>query len=139
MDSGRRIPGHRSHSGGSARIVGGGRRLPSRGRWTPIGQPFVFGQAHSLSSAIPKQSIYRFRRADIEIYNKVCAIVLASGGEVLTLTACWRSLPEVCALANAVFPARFPKQPTAEAPQFEFLDPVRQSPTGQGLARSPPV
>jgi ATP-dependent helicase/nuclease subunit A len=80
----------------------------------------------------PKQSIYRFRRADIEIYNRVRAIVLASAGEVLTLTACWRSLPEVCALANAVFPAHFPPQPTAEAPQFEFLDPVRQSPPKEG-------
>jgi ATP-dependent helicase/nuclease subunit A len=48
----------------------------------------------------PKQSIYRFRRADIDIYNRVRALVLASDGEVLSLTACWRSLPEVCALAN---------------------------------------
>jgi ATP-dependent helicase/nuclease subunit A len=46
----------------------------------------------------PKQSIYRFRRADIEIYNIVRGLIEASDGEVLSLTACWRSLPEVCSL-----------------------------------------
>ncbi len=76
----------------------------------------------------PKQSIYRFRRADIDIYNAVRTLVQASGGEVLSLTACWRSLPEVCELANTVFPGRFPPAPTAEAPRFEKLEPVRPSP-----------
>ena len=82
----------------------------------------------------PKQSIYRFRRADIDIYNTVRALVQASGGEVLSLTACWRSLPEVCALANTVFPARFPPAPTAEAPKFEKLEPVRPSPSPRHAA-----
>ena len=82
----------------------------------------------------PKQSIYRFRRADIEIYNKVKALVQASGGEVLSLTACWRSLPEVCSLANTVFPARFPTAPTAEAPRFEKLEPVRLAPNAPEAA-----
>jgi ATP-dependent helicase/nuclease subunit A len=84
----------------------------------------------------PKQSIYRFRRADIDIYNKVKALVLASGGEVLSLTACWRSLPEVCSLANTVFPARFPTAPTAEAPRFEKLEPVRPSPNAREAANT---
>jgi ATP-dependent helicase/nuclease subunit A len=82
----------------------------------------------------PKQSIYRFRRADIDVYNTVRDIVLASGGEVLPLTACWRSLPEVCALANSVFPTRFPATPTAEAPMFEPLDPIRRAPEDAALA-----
>jgi ATP-dependent helicase/nuclease subunit A len=75
----------------------------------------------------PKQSIYRFRRADIDIYNKVRDLVVASGGEVLSLTACWRSLPEVCTLTNTVFPSKFPASPAPEAPQFEALHPVRES------------
>ena len=85
----------------------------------------------------PKQSIYRFRRADIDVYNTVRDVVIGSGGEVLTLTACWRSLPEVCALANSVFPRRFPANPTPEAPKFEPLEPVRPSPTTDAAA--PPI
>ena len=77
----------------------------------------------------PKQSIYRFRRADIDVYNAVRDVVVGSGGELLTLTASWRSLPEVCALANSVFPRRFPVEPTPETPKFEPLDAVRRSPS----------
>jgi ATP-dependent helicase/nuclease subunit A len=108
---------------------------PAAADWSTVrlrpGALFVVGD--------PKQSIYRFRRADIDIYNKVRALVQASGGEVLSLTACWRSLPEVCALANTVFPGRFPATPTAEAPRFEKLEPVRPSPgphAGKGTLRA---
>ena len=41
----------------------------------PTGPPCVCGQARCSSSATPKQSIYRFRRADIDIYNKVRGLV----------------------------------------------------------------
>ena len=106
---------------------------PTAADWSTVrlrpGALFVVGD--------PKQSIYRFRRADIDIYNTVRALVQASGGEVLSLTACWRSLPEVCALANAVFPARFPAAPTAEAPKFEKLEPVRPSPKRRHAASAP--
>jgi ATP-dependent helicase/nuclease subunit A len=105
-------------------------RRPTDADWSTVrlrpGALFVVGD--------PKQSIYRFRRADIDIYNKVRALVLASGGEVLSLTASWRSLPEVCALANTVFPSRFPTEPTAEAPKFESLEPVRTSPSQEQAA-----
>ena len=73
----------------------------------------------------PKQSIYRFRRADIDIYNRVKDRVLACGGEVLHLTANWRSLAAVCGLANAVFPFRFPAAATRESPAYEPLEPTR--------------
>jgi ATP-dependent helicase/nuclease subunit A len=78
----------------------------------------------------PKQSIYRFRRADIDIYHRVRARIVACGGEVLHLTANWRSLPGVCRLANEVFPGRFPAEPTRESPAFEPLDPQRADPGG---------
>jgi ATP-dependent helicase/nuclease subunit A len=74
----------------------------------------------------PKQSIYRFRRADIDIYNRVKASIAAHGGEVLALTANWRSRPGVCALANTVFASRFPAEATAWSPRFERLDPTRE-------------
>ena len=74
---------------------------PSNVDWSSVrlrpGALFIVGD--------PKQSIYRFRRADIDVYNSVKRQIEASGGEVLSLTACFRSLPEVCSLANEVFPA----------------------------------
>ena len=79
----------------------------------------------------PKQSIYRFRRADIDIYNAVKALIEKSGGEVLSLTTNFRSLPEVCALANQVFPGLFPSVATPQAPKFELLQPFRLSATSK--------
>ncbi|MBN2717815.1 MAG: UvrD-helicase domain-containing protein [Deltaproteobacteria bacterium] len=50
----------------------------------------------------PKQSIYRFRRADIETYNKVKGII-AAHGEVLQLSTNFRSDEPVIFWANRVF------------------------------------
>jgi ATP-dependent helicase/nuclease subunit A len=74
----------------------------------------------------PKQSIYRFRRADIGIYNDVRALLAGSDGSGLVrLTTNFRSVPALCAWANNVFKARFPAHPTSEAPAFAPLDPYR--------------
>jgi ATP-dependent helicase/nuclease subunit A len=73
----------------------------------------------------PKQSIYRFRRADIDIYNRVGQRIKETGGETLQLTANFRSLPGVCALANTVFPEIFARSAAPYSPPFEKLDPVR--------------
>ena len=64
--------------------------------WTRVplrpGALFVVGD--------PKQSIYRFRRADIDIYQRVRQRIEATGGQVATLTACFRSVPALCEWAN---------------------------------------
>jgi ATP-dependent helicase/nuclease subunit A len=75
----------------------------------------------------PKQSIYRFRRADIDIYNIVRArFEDPAVGRVLPLTMNFRSVPAVCSWANEVFKTRFPNAPTAYAPRFAALDPDQQ-------------
>jgi ATP-dependent helicase/nuclease subunit A len=72
----------------------------------------------------PKQSIYRFRRADIDIYNIVRGRFSEKGvGIVLPLTMNFRSGPDLCTWANTVFETCFPKKPTEHAPQFAPLDP----------------
>jgi ATP-dependent helicase/nuclease subunit A len=72
----------------------------------------------------PKQSIYRFRRADIDIYNIVRdRFTDAAIGRVLALTMNFRSVPELCKWANDVFKIRFPPAPTAHSPRFAALDP----------------
>jgi ATP-dependent helicase/nuclease subunit A len=68
----------------------------------------------------PKQSIYRFRRADIETYDRVRERIVASGGRVLNLTTNFRSCPEVCDWVNAtfsrIFPATASREQAADAP-----------------------
>jgi len=57
----------------------------------------------------PKQSIYRFRRADIVTYQTVKGIIRESGGEVVELDASFRTLPELVAWGNGIFaPPVFP-------------------------------
>ena len=71
----------------------------------------------------PKQSIYRFRRADIDIYNTVRQRFSEPGiGRVLSLTLNFRSAPQLCDWENLVFQTRFPAEPTAHAPRFTSLD-----------------
>ena len=55
----------------------------------------------------PKQSIYRFRRADIDTYNEVRRIIESSGGAVARLFCSFRSAPEVCSVVNGVFSSLF--------------------------------
>ena len=74
----------------------------------------------------PKQSIYRFRRADIEIYNQVRRRLESDDhGAVVSLTANFRSVPVLCDWANTVFSANFPVRPTPQSPGFAGLSAVR--------------
>ena len=51
----------------------------------------------------PKQSIYRFRRADVSIYREVCRRVQDWGATLLHLTTSFRSVPEIQSFVNAAF------------------------------------
>ena len=99
----RRVPGHRSGPGGD-RVPARGRRRPvarvrtadaSTGAALPLrpGALFVVGD--------PKQSIYRFRRADIDIYNIVRERFSDPAiGRVLPLTMNFRSVPALVRLGE---------------------------------------
>ncbi len=71
----------------------------------------------------PKQSIYRFRRADIQLYGWVKERFRVFG-EVLTLSTNFRSRPPIGDLVNQVFcaPDFFPEEATVEQAAFERLD-----------------
>jgi len=77
----------------------------------------------------PKQSIYRFRRADIDTYNMVKNRIIESGGEALFLTANFRSLPSLRDWNNSVFKELFPKAAGKFQAAFVPLDSVRQEKT----------
>ncbi len=89
--------------------------------WTRVpprpGALFVVGD--------PKQSIYRFRRADIEIYQRARQRIEETGGQVATLTTCFRSVPALCEWANGAFAKLFPVEATPHQPGFAGLQAAR--------------
>ncbi|MCP9456026.1 MAG: UvrD-helicase domain-containing protein [Nitrospira sp.] len=76
-------------------------------RWQDVslepGKLFIVGD--------PKQSIYAFRRADIEAFDRVVAKIRDDGGMVLTLTTNFRSDAAVLEQVNGVFDQLFEPQP----------------------------
>jgi len=73
----------------------------------------------------PKQSIYRFRRADIDIYNLVKERIRESGGEVLELNANFRSLLCMAEWVNPLFRDVFPAAADDYQAGFMPLETVR--------------
>ncbi|MEO1990677.1 MAG: UvrD-helicase domain-containing protein [Pirellulales bacterium] len=76
---------------------------PKENNWrsarTIPGSLFVVGD--------PKQSIYRFRRADIDTFNFVKERMKSSGGKVLQLHSNFRSSPQLVEWINDQFADRF--------------------------------
>src|SRR5690606_8434998 len=64
----------------------------------------------------PKQSIYRFRRADISIYNFVKKRIAQSGGAVLQLTQNFRSVKAIGNFVNYAFASMFAAPGSSGAP-----------------------
>ena len=54
----------------------------------------------------PKQSIYRFRRADVGVYHAVKRRLREQGAEVLLLTTSFRGDPRIQAMVNGAFAGR---------------------------------
>lgn len=81
----------------------------------------------------PKQSIYRFRRADIETYNAVKKIVMedGAGGIVATLAANFRTTPSLIEWINAEFDAQFGREASDESPAYSPLAAAKAE-TGAG-------
>ena len=57
----------------------------------------------------PKQSIYRFRRADVTLYEAVKRQVVASGGALVELNVSFRSVPQIQEAVNAAFSRVMPQ------------------------------
>lgn len=70
----------------------------------------------------PKQAIYRFRRADIDTYNRVKELMVEHGGEVLQLTMNFRTLDTITNQLNHVFQNYLPEQESAYQAAFRPLN-----------------
>ena len=79
----------------------------------------------------PKQSIFAFRRADIEAFQDVTARVLAQGGLPLTLTTNFRSHASILATVNGLF-GRLLAEGRGPQPPYHALDPQPDRTTGAG-------
>ncbi len=107
---------------------------PAENNWrqsTPLpGKLFIVGD--------PKQSIYRFRRADVRLYEEVKQCVLKSGGALVQLNVSFRSVPELQTIVNAAFtPVMNGESPTQA--QYVPLAPYRQGVSTQPAVIALPV
>jgi ATP-dependent exoDNAse (exonuclease V) beta subunit len=97
---------------------------PGEARWRscrPLpGKLFVVGD--------PKQSIYRFRRADIALYEDVKQLLLGNGAELVHLTTSFRSVPAIQQAVNAGFA---PRMQGGTQASYVALDPFRKEIAGQ--------
>lgn len=84
---------------------------------TPVpGKLFVVGD--------PKQSIYRFRRADITLYEKVKAHLTSHGARLEYLQTSFRSTPGIQLLVNEAFSRAMAPDTVGQA-QYVRLEPFR--------------
>jgi ATP-dependent helicase/nuclease subunit A len=78
----------------------------------------------------PKQSIYRFRRADVSLYQAVKQLLLMHGAQLEHLTVSFRATPSIQTMVNAAF-APLMSAESGTQPRYAPLTPYRAEPTSQ--------
>jgi ATP-dependent helicase/nuclease subunit A len=73
----------------------------------------------------PKQSIYRFRRADIDTYNLVKELIVKAGGELVELKSNFRSVRSIGEWLNPIFQEVFPAESTHCQAKLSSIETVR--------------
>lgn len=84
----------------------------------------------------PKQSIYKFRRADIQLYEKIRDEMVANGAGFLRLTRSFRAVPNIQDFVNAAFDPEMQGDGHAE---YAALEHDRQEIPGQPSVIALPV
>ena len=99
---------------------------PAETNWLKVkpiaGKLFIVGD--------PKQSIYRFRRADVSLYQGVKQLLLIHGAELEYLTVSFRGTPAIQAMVNAAF-APLMSVESGTQPAYAPLMPYRAEPGTQ--------
>jgi ATP-dependent helicase/nuclease subunit A len=87
----------------------------------------------------PKQSIYRFRRADVAIYETVKQRLLGAGAGLLHLTTSFRAPPSIQEFVNAAFAPAMTASPDGSQAAYVALTPFRPEITDQPTIVALPV
>jgi ATP-dependent exoDNAse (exonuclease V) beta subunit len=108
---------------------------PAETDWRAVrpasGKLFVVGD--------PKQSIYRFRRADVGIYEAVREQLRRHGAACVALRSSFRAVPEIQHAVNAAFAPRMTGDTVAVQASYVPLSAVRPSQPGQPAIVALPV
>ena len=81
--------------------------------------------------ADPKQSIYRFRRADVSLYQQIKRQLMEAGAERIFLSVSFRSSPEIQEMVNAAMSEIMDGSQEAHQTSYVGLDPYREPIIGQ--------
>jgi ATP-dependent exoDNAse (exonuclease V) beta subunit len=99
---------------------------PAERDWTRVrpvpGKLFLVGD--------PRQSIYRFRRADVAVYQRVKRQLVAAGAALVPLTTSFRSRPSLQEAVNAAFSLLMQETPDGSQAGYRPLEPYRGEPGG---------
>ncbi len=87
----------------------------------------------------PKQSIYRFRRADVSVYRDVCERLAEIGARPVRLSVSFRSVPQIQACVNAAFAPVMTGDPVTLQAPYVPLAPHRAALPGQPAVVALPV
>jgi ATP-dependent helicase/nuclease subunit A len=87
----------------------------------------------------PKQSIYRFRRADVTLYEATKRRLMEQGAELVHLTTSFRSAPSIQAAVNHAFAPRMQGSPDGSQAEYVALQPFRDEPEGRPTVIALPV
>ena len=71
-----------------------------------------------------KQSIYRFRGAEVEIFSEARAGILSRNGDVLHLERNYRSHPDILEFCNAFYPLIFDDSENPHSQTYESVEPL---------------
>jgi len=107
---------------------------PTETNWLEVrpraGKLFIVGD--------PKQSIYRFRRADVALYQEIKRRLLERGAALEHLSVSFRATPEIQSLVNAAF-APIMAAESMTQPRYVALEAFRESVAGQPAVVALPV
>ena len=100
--------------------------IPAQRDWRAAvpapGRLFVVGD--------PKQSIYRFRRADVAMYEQIKERLVAHGAELVLLRASFRAVPAIQDAVNAAFAPEMQAAADRSQAAYVALEPVRADRAG---------
>jgi len=77
----------------------------------------------------PKQSIYRFRRADIIFYQDICQVLQNKGAQLIYLSQSFRSVRQIQEAVNAAFKPEMTGDPITGQPSYVPLEEFAPSST----------